>query len=268
MDIRYNIINPTGNITILVETPVAIKDQPQVGKLIMEKEPVCEQVGFLSPGGPEEDIRLRMAGGEFCGNAAMSAAVLFASKNKLPDKEKRQVTVRVSGLRETVSVLIERSGDVFTGCVDMPAPESIKTEEFHCKDQTYTLPVVEFPGISHIICEDAMPAAAAEDAVKQWAREKRCDAMGIMNISADLRSLKPLLYVPEADTLVWESSCASGTSAAGAWFAFRDKKDCCFEFGEPGGVLTIDAGADGSLKLTGRVEIQAISCTAKFVGFR
>ncbi len=192
--------------------------------------------------------------------------MLFASQNNLPDKEKRQVTVRVSGLRKPVSVLVERSGDVFTGCVDMPVPENISTEVFRYKDQTCTLPVVELPGITHIICEDAMPRDAAEEAIKQWPREKGCEGMGIMNISADLRSLEPLLYVPEADTLVWESSCASGTSAAGAWFAFRDKKDCRFEFEEPGGVLTIDAGADGSLKLTGRVEIMTMSCTAKCAG--
>ena len=42
----------------------------------MAEVPSCEQVGFIVPKQGGEDIRLSMAGGEFCGNASVCAAAL------------------------------------------------------------------------------------------------------------------------------------------------------------------------------------------------
>ena len=74
-EIDYAVMDPTGNITILVETPVPEASQPFAAARLMELEPAAEQVGFLSSGRDGAELSLRMAGGEFCGNASMSAAV-------------------------------------------------------------------------------------------------------------------------------------------------------------------------------------------------
>ena len=72
---RYRIFDPTGNITALVEEAVDVSRQPSVAADIMQKHSNVEQVGFVSLDG---DLpALRMAGGEFCGNASMSAAALY-----------------------------------------------------------------------------------------------------------------------------------------------------------------------------------------------
>ncbi|MEE3458049.1 MAG: hypothetical protein VZQ82_08420, partial [Lachnospiraceae bacterium] len=62
MSIDYTLLDPTGNTTILVTTPVPAADQPSAAAKLMEAEPAAEQVGFLSR---EEgfDTVLRMAGG-------------------------------------------------------------------------------------------------------------------------------------------------------------------------------------------------------------
>ena len=77
-DLKYCIFDPTGNITALVETAVDIADQPAAASHIMELEPDVEQVGFISyaedPAAGVAPVSLRMAGGEFCGNATMCAA--------------------------------------------------------------------------------------------------------------------------------------------------------------------------------------------------
>ena len=48
MKVVYDVLDPTGNITILVRTPVPEADQPDVAAHLMELEPETEQVGFLS----------------------------------------------------------------------------------------------------------------------------------------------------------------------------------------------------------------------------
>jgi diaminopimelate epimerase len=79
-EIKYCIFDPTGNITALVETGVEEARQPEVASLIMSRHPDVEQIGFVcfSEQNGDADVSLRMAGGEFCGNATMSAAALFA----------------------------------------------------------------------------------------------------------------------------------------------------------------------------------------------
>ena len=75
MEIHYVLMNPCGNRTVLVETPVAGKDYKKIATALMKKEPTAEQVGFLEMGENGNYI-LKMAGGEFCGNATMCAQVL------------------------------------------------------------------------------------------------------------------------------------------------------------------------------------------------
>ena len=83
-DIGYCVFDPTGNITALVETAVDAADQPAVASRIMELEPDVEQVGFIAfTGDPALPVSLRMAGGEFCGNATMCAAAIFAIRSGL-----------------------------------------------------------------------------------------------------------------------------------------------------------------------------------------
>ena len=107
--IQYCKFDPTGNITALVETAVDIADQPAVASKIMEQEPDVEQVGFITyddTASAEESVpvSLRMAGGEFCGNATMCAAALFAIRSGMRGgAEPVQVNVRVSGARENRS---------------------------------------------------------------------------------------------------------------------------------------------------------------------
>ncbi len=74
MIVRYSILNPSGNITAIVQTPVKEKDRCFVASKIMELESTVEQVGFL------DSNVLNMAGGEFCGNATRCASFLTGYK--------------------------------------------------------------------------------------------------------------------------------------------------------------------------------------------
>ena len=297
--IRYALMDPSGNRTILVRTPVPVEEQAQTASRLMSLEPTAEQAGFLTfpdeKGGTlledtlledtlledtllEDTLSLRMAGGEFCGNATMSTAVYYGMKRKL---RSGMVRVKVSGVPEPLQTEIRALTDdpaapdcaagIWMGRVRMPRPVSIRMERLEEK----TLPVVSFPGITHVILQEKMTRGEAEARAKCWCRLLEADALGLMFLeqggeedafsarNADGRdvpdqtkewNLIPLVYVPAADTLFWEKACGSGTTAVGAWSAFLRKERVSLSLKQPGGVLGIDASETGELFLTGTVK--------------
>ena len=246
--VRYVLMDPSGNRTILVEDPVPVDAQPAVAAGLMELEPSAEQTGFLTGSG-ETGISLRMAGGEFCGNAAMSAAAYHLLRAGQP---RGTVTVRVSGEPEAVTVgLSEGENGEWKGRVRMPRPGRIEEIRFAGGQ---LLPVVSFRGISHVILEEELPAEEAERLIRLWCAELGADAAGMLFLDRKAGFLKPLVYVPAADTLFWESACGSGTSAVGAWMAWKAGRPVDLSLRQPGGLLEISASPDGTLFLKGTVK--------------
>lgn len=250
-DLEYCIFDPTGNITALVETEVDIEDQPAAAARIMELEPDVEQVGFISYAGNTADggvpVSLRMAGGEFCGNAAMCAAALFAIRSGL---QGGAVPVRISGASAPVMVRLERQAESsFGAAAEIPPAIRIGMAD--------TLPIVEMEGISHIIIEPESgffgikeDSALAESLLRQWCVALGADCLGMMFLSeadngaaasGESRVLTPLVYVPGADTMFWENSCASGSAAAGMYLAARTGAPIDVTFDEPAGRLRVES---------------------------
>ena len=245
--IQYALLDPTGNRTILVESPVPVPEQPAVASKLMELEPSAEQVGFLTVNG--EEVAMRMAGGEFCGNATMSAAALTAIDRGISDKS---LSVSVSGTPEPVAVHVTALEDGrMRGTVNMPMPVGIKTETFPGGE---VFPVVRFEGICHVIVESPLSREAAESLAPKWCRYLNADAVGIMLLDREAETLAPLVYVPAANTLCWENSCASGTTAVGAYLAAREGS-VSVSLKQPGGSLHIETDAEGRLLLTGTVRL-------------
>ena len=250
-DLEYCIFDPTGNITALVETDVDIEDQPAAAARIMELEPDVEQVGFISYAGNTADgsvpVSLRMAGGEFCGNAAMCAAALFAIRSGL---QGGAVPVRISGATAPVLVRLKRQAEgSFGAAAEIPPAIRIGMVD--------TLPIVEMEGISHIIIEPDSglfgikeDSALAESLLRQWCGALGADCLGMMFLSeaatgaaiaGESRVLTPLVYVPGADTMFWENSCASGSAAAGMYLAARTGAPVDVTFDEPAGRLRVES---------------------------
>ena len=249
MAVRYSLFDPTGNITLLAETPVPAADQPRAARQLMALEPAAEQVGFVAPGSGGE-IRLRMAGGEFCGNASLCAAALALLR---AGRREGSVTVRVDGTGEPVAVsMTALAEDAWRGAVDMPRPLSVGAEEL---PGGRVLPVVRFPGIAHVLLEEAMSRETAEALAPDWCRSLGADALGMMFLRRERTALRPLVCVPAAGTLCWETSCASGTTAVGAWLAAEAGSSVSLSLAQPGGTLEIAAEPNGALRLTGTTRL-------------
>ena len=246
MKLAYRVFDPTGNITLLVETPVPAETRAAVASRLMALEPAAEQAGFLAPDA-ETDVALSMAGGEFCGNATMSAAFCAA---EAAGQEAGTFFVRVSGADTPVRAQVARQPDgTARVAVDMPPPEAIGQRLL---PGVGTVPVVRFPGITHVILTEPMPRPLAERQARVWCAALGADALGLMFLDQRRGALTPLVYVPAVDTLCWEHSCASGTTAVGAYLAAEQGNSVALELRQPGGSLMLEA--DGEiLRLTGTV---------------
>ena len=262
MGVRFCILDPTGNITALVEMPAEIARQPEIAAGIMRLRPEVEQVGFVrftEEGGV--DAELRMAGGEFCGNASMCAAALILIRRGLSHGE---LLLRVSGADRPAAVSLRHEGSgTFGAEIQMPPALGITEKEFDFDGISGTLPLVRMAGISHLIIEPSSPffalpedRPAAERAVREFCEKLRADGLGLMFLEGggDERNLTPLVYVPGGGTTFWENSCASGSAAVGMYLAARHGAPAELTLHEPGGALRVSCDpANGEIRLRGGV---------------
>lgn len=266
MEIVYDIMDPTGNVTILVETPVEEALQPALALRLLEAEPAAEQVGYVTflPDG----MKLRMAGGEFCGNATMSTAVLGVMRGSgqtdagaegitadatCQRYSKDEMTVYASGAQKPVTVKVECRDGEYYGTISMPVPKDIVDMSYEYNGKEYILPTVIFDGITHAVMQETMAADDAEKAVRQWCHDIGSDGLGLMLLDRDESQITPVVYVECPETLYWESSCASGTTAVSAYLAKRNRAALSRDFIEPGGVLHVEVSDTGKVELTGHV---------------
>ena len=248
--LRYSIFDPTGNVTALVETPVAVSAQPAAAAAIMRRCPAVEQVGFvrLFPAGASViDAELRMEGGEFCGNASMSTAALLLLRRREQAAEEKTLRLRVSGAAESVEVRLRRAGtDSFRAGVRMPRAKAIEERVFAFGELRGRLRLVRMEGISHLIITPEScffplkdQPEQAEKAVRLWCGTFAADGLGLMFLERD--TLTPLVYVPGSGTVFWEKSCASGSAAVGMALAAGRGEALNLTLCEPGGTLRVES---------------------------
>lgn len=242
MDIRYQIFDPSGNITALVEgdrfTP---EERIRINDAIMAKHADVEQVGFLSTGTPE----MTMAGGEFCGNATRSSILAYLLQLREPESD--GYCCGPSG----ATMQIRTCGQVFEGGAEELPEEKAGTTTVWCRipmqkespdgtpAPTYSVrrtdPLttqVEMEGISFLIKEPPVLAALEEDGadLKEAAHRLLAesgldnDALGVIFLRGDdatpagaegtgYRSIVPAIWVKAVDTTFLENACGSGSIA-------------------------------------------------------
>ena len=236
MKLRLVMADPAGNRTALILSPVPPERYASLSRAVMAlPELGAEQAGFVCPPRkPGSTGRLEMMGGEFCGNAARSFGLLLAARQ---GEGRRRVPIEISGCEELLSV--EADPERNTAASPMPLPRAfdrLSVPELSPEP----LPVVLLPGITHIVARDITPGPEAFAAIRR-AADARWDweALGAMFFSRE-GFLAPAVAVRATGSVVFESSCASGSTALAAWLS-REEKDGVFSyaFPQPGGTLTV-----------------------------
>ena len=205
MNIEYWKVDPTGNITLIVETPVPRESQSRIAAELLRRDNDAEQVGFFeAPEKAGARLRLQMMGGEFCGNATRAYGMYIAQqKGGLSS-----VRLRVSGCDHVVTAQVDlKSG---TARAEMPCPRSVKRVTVNGREGT----LVDLTGIAHFVVEGVEPSEGFFRAAESiFSGIAGLDACGVIFLDAEKRSMTPLVKVIETDSLVWEGSCGSGSVA-------------------------------------------------------
>jgi len=250
---EYYLFDPSGNITALLPVGRRSECSVEAANRIMEGEPTCEQAGFVLPGEDGCDVTLEMAGGEFCGNASLCTAALFAMERGLAVGEHCSVVLKASGAGEPIEITMTRTNSGFDGTVSMPRIERIRQIALPGAEEPISVAFSQ--GITHAIVPEQFGMERAEACIRSWCGELKAEAMGIMLVDEASGRLTPLVYVPGSDTLFREHSCASGTAAAGAYLAERAGCELDKSFQEPGGVLSVLALPNGCVTLRNTVRL-------------
>ncbi len=252
---RYSIWNPTGNITALVESDIDQAQQISVAAALMERHPQVEQVGFVQFNKNDIPVCLQMAGGEFCGNAAMSAAALYLMRANHSLQDPQSVRIGVSGaLTPLEAVLVETDTKMYSASLQTPWSASVDCRQFCYQGEKGKLPVVDMGGITQIIIRPESVfwdmlnnSFDAETAIGQWCSELSAPGLGFMflNQKDDFFEMNPLVYVPGAGTVFWENSCASGSMAVCMYYASETGTGVRLVLKQPGGMMAVKCDGPG-----------------------
>jgi len=220
-------MDPAGNITLLVKSPVEKGEYGSVAAaLLARKELRAEQVGFLVPPQRGGMLRLEMMGGEFCGNATRGAAFYYARKKGL--SLPALVPTEISGCSEVLPVEVREEE------AELPMPLPQRRQDVQLSFGS--LPFYFFEGIAHGIVLDQKPR-------EEWIREAlealpQVPALGLMFYDTKNAFLEPLVYVRSTNSLYFESSCASGSTALSACLAEElPEGELSLSLRQPGGLL-------------------------------
>ncbi|MDR1971447.1 MAG: hypothetical protein LBQ46_05950 [Treponema sp.] len=257
--------DPAGNITIFVLNRI---DDPLLRvraakALLAEPSLGAEQVGFVvPPAGPGALWRLDMMGGEFCGNAARSFG-LYAAR-ELGLKGKLSIPVSVSGTDRPVTVTADV--EAFWAEAEIPLPRGFDT----LVHEGRPYPVYFFEGITHVIAQDVNPGRdlvgnlleLAKKKIPERGGEHALDAFGVMFYEKRRCFIRPVVYVAAADSLVFESSCGSGTAALILALAGNlNDGEGRWEVSQPGGLIEgrvkKEAGEIKALSIGGPVALDS-----------
>lgn len=201
--------NPTA-IRILTRAESSGWYTKEGATLMAENVPLgVEQAGFLIP----KERRFEMSGGEFCGNAARSAALLLS---RFSGDEAG--AFQMSGYEGDVRFFVrwESKTAATVTCDFDRLPIKIRRE----RTTDGEIQIVDLGGIVHVAIEGALPSdheAQHRTLTRRFGLMDR-GAVGVCWVERanDRVTLHPVVWVKAIDSFFYETSCGSGSIAAAA----------------------------------------------------
>lgn len=217
-EFSYYLYSPCGNDTALVEGDNIDEQTKKIlNDKIMSTHSNIEQVGFISL----DKFKIDMAGGEFCGNAARSAAYHYLKGNKgeirINVSNKMVMNAGVDENKRAWSEIPLYSGKNFINAIDNGIYEIIMN------------------GIKYIILEKDVSKqylldkknikANAMNILKEY-KIRDSEAIGVVFIEDVKEKIKihPVVWVKSINTLFYETACGSGTTAVAILQAVKNNK--------------------------------------------
>lgn len=240
--ISYYKLWPSGNITALLTGIFGRDEYAAISNKIMAEDKEVEQVGFIEKSAaPGIHFRLQMAGGEFCGNAARSAAFLHHHLNGV-----EEIVMEVSGLEEPVRAQVKDG----VSAVYLPANFFINIEntpEGHG--------VVDLLGIRHVV----VPGVGTDDGHHEILGRHKADkpAVGVIYLQEEKETftITPYVWVRETNSLIKETACGSGSVAAAIVCKRNNTTQDIFPIKQPSlEDILVDFSSKDYIRLSGKVK--------------
>ena len=222
--VQYKILNPGGNLTALVNgCDYTLEQKKNINKIIMEKYPQIEQVGFLS----NDEKRLEMAGGEFCLNASRCAIYEYSKR------ENNEISLSVSGTnQQLLGKLLNKN------TVEVKMNIGRKIDELI--DKQTDLICINLSGILIAIMDEKESKKyidklkenekQTKEEIKKLIMEKINSsekAVGIVLLEKIFNKIKinPIVWVKDIDTCFYETACGSGSLGLAIYNYFLNKEE-------------------------------------------
>lgn len=238
MKLSVQVVNPAGNTTLLVQTPVPQEDRREVAdRLLSIRELQGQQVGFLVPPLGDGIIRLETVDNAFCGNALRSAGLSYAAQRGF--RRERKFPVEISGYGQALTVQVNPlTSQVWA---ETPVPQEIAK----CTLLGEPARAVLLPGIVYGITQISrdMDEAQIRKTLLELCETFSTPAAGVLFWKFREKSMVPAVYTKDADALLLPGSSASGAAAIAAWNAIGAGKNGSHKLDvrQPGGVISTTA---------------------------
>ena len=241
MELDFIKLSPLGNTTVFLRGEAAPEARAALLAEAMDYDHLAaEQAGFLvAPHSEEALFRIEMSGGEFCGNATLSAAALAAAEGA-----ESPFLVECSGAPEPLRAEAHPLGaGRWLARAEMPQAHEVRRISLDGFSFGGAAICVSLPGIAHFVVEAADLSAADYDALLACLmRETDADAYGVVpfeRMGRDHFRIRPYVAVPSAKSRVFERACGSGSLAL-AFAEGSERGRIAVE--QPGGTLFVELG--------------------------
>lgn len=189
LKIDYKLVDTAGQITAVVFGEMKRERQSPVAKSLMKNDPRIEQVVFIVRN------RIQTMGNELCINGSLAGAFLTIDPK-----------IEISGLNKLVRFTKEN------GSISGKFPINLLINK--------TQNLIQLTGIVYIISNNKK--LTNKNSLSKLANKYSVPASGI--ISYEENKIKPLIYVKDTDSLVWENACGSGSLAYSIFSGFKKIK--------------------------------------------
>ena len=190
--IKYLLVDTAGQVTAVVVTKVPRLKQSDVSKMILKKNKTTEQVLFIER--YPNKYRLQMMGNELSINGSLAGLFVLEKAYNI-----KKIKVEISGLDLPIKATI------CNNTTEAYFPLSIFKQ--------YKSKTVSLAGISYLLIplNRSVPEFIQKSKLllKVKAKTLTIPAMGIIFFKKGY--IKPLVYVKDTNSFIWESACGSGS---------------------------------------------------------
>lgn len=214
---KYYKINPGGNTTAILKGDFTKQEKIKLAKKIMSKDKAIEQVGFwVCPKDINNNGRLDMAGGEFCGNAIRALGMLICRETG-----KTNLKIESSGTKEIIEIFIK--GDT--------SSIKLSLNNFRASENVCSL-----QGIKYVFLSRSVEKEEAYEILKRKFSKYSASCVISYKKEKNLYVIKPIIWVRDINSLIEETACGSGTLAL-AYLIYLKRKLKIFKIKQPSGTI-------------------------------